>query len=274
MFIISALIGGISAACASAAASAAAGSAIGGLGAAAGIGLLTKGAVGLAAKGAASALTKGAVGLAAKGAASAVAKGAVSVAAKSAANAAARQVAARALGTCLAASVGKEAGECIVKNLCCYSVKPRRGSILKVDLIGGQASHTGVYLGNDRIAEVTEVDGRAVVRIVGLHDFISGSAMRSGIYIYVAASEEDGNYKALASELIAYRAERAVGERGRYRLASNNCHNFTRYCITGREDTSSCLSAAAVASALRDKFGCGHVSWRSTGCGASDTTFA
>ena len=258
IFTISALIGGISAACASAAASAAAGSALGGLGAAAGIGLLAKGAVGLAAK----------------GAASAVAKGAVSVAAKSAANAAARQVAARALGTCLAASVGKEAGECIVKNLCCDSVKPRRGSILKVDLVGGQASHTGVYLGNDRIAEVTEVDGRAIVRIVGLHDFISGSVMRSGIFIYVAASEEDGNYKALASELIAYRAERAVGERGRYRLASNNCHNFTRYCITGRPETSSCLSAAAVAAALRDKFGCSHVSWRSTGCGAGDTTFA
>ena len=258
MLIISALIGGISAACASAAASAAAGTAFGGLGAAAGIGLLAKGAVGLAAK----------------GAASAVAKGAVSVAAKSAANAAARHVAARALGTCLGTSVVKEVGESVVKNVVCDRVKPRRGSILKVDLVGGQASHTGVYLGNDRIAEVTDVDGRAVVRVVGPHEFVSGSAVRSGIYIYVAAAEEDGCYTALASELIAYRAERAVGERGRYVLTSNNCHNFTRSCITGRQETSSCLSAAAVAAALRDKFGCGHVSWRSTGCGASDATFA
>ena len=258
MLIISAIIGGISAMCASAAASAAAGSAIGGLGAMAGLGLLAKGAVGVAAKGAAGAAFKGAVGMAAKGAVRAGAK----------------HITLRALGTGLGASVVKEVGESVVKNVCCDTVKPRRGSIQKVDLAGGQASHTGVYLGDDRIAEVTDVDGRAVVRIVGLDEFVSGSVWRSGVYIYVAAAEENGNYKALASELIAHRAERAVGERGRYNLTSNNCHNFTRSCITGHEDTSSCLSASMVAFALRDKFGCDHVSWRSTGCGSANKTFA
>ena len=235
---IPALISGISATCAGAATTATVGSALGGLGAAAGLGLLAKGAVGAAARGAA-----------------------------------ARTIACAA-GSCLAGRVAGEVGESIAKNVFCDKVRPRRGSVLKVDLVGGHATHTGVYLGRDRIAEVTEEDGRAIVRVVGPDEFVSGSAVRSGIYIYVAAAKEDGRYRALASESVARRAEYAVGGRGRYSLVSNNCHNFTRYCVTGCVDSSPCLSASGVASALRDEFGCGHVSWRSTGCGVGDMSFA
>ena len=235
----------ISAACASTAATVGAvaatgtvGGVLGGLGTAAGLGLLAKGAVGVAAK------------------------------------SAAKHTALRVAGACLAGKVAGEVGESVAKNVFCDKVKPRRGSILKVDLVGGQASHTGDYLGRGRIAEVTEVNGRAIVRIVGLDEFVSGSAVRSGLYIYVAAAKENGRYRALARESIACRAEAAVGRHGRYGLVSNNCHNFTRYCITGHEDSSPCLSASSVKSAIRDEFGCGHVSWRSTGCGIGDATFA
>ena len=213
------------------------GGALGGLGTATGLGLLAKGAIGTAAKGSA------------------------------------KHAIARVATACAVGRVAGEIGESLAKNVFCEKVKPRRGSVLKVDLVGGQASHTGIYLGHDRIAEVTEVDGRAVVRIVAPDEFVSGSAVRSGLYIYVAATKENGRYRALARELIARRAEYAVGERGRYSLVSNNCHNFTRYCITGHKDSSPCLSAASVKSAIRDEFGCGHVSWRSTGCGVGDATF-
>lgn len=214
------------------------GGVLGGIGTATGLGLLAKGALGVAAKGAA------------------------------------KHAALRVAGTCLAGRVAAEVGESLAKNVLCEKVKPLRGSILKVDLVGGQASHTGVYLGQDRIAEVTEVKGRAIVRIVGIDEFVSGSAVRSGLYIYVAAAKENGRYRALAKESIARRAASAVGARGRYGLVSNNCHNFTRYCITGHEDSSPCLSASSVKSAIRDEFGCDYVSWRSTGRGVGDATFA
>ena len=242
---IPALISGIGAACASTAATVgtvaattSAGGILGGLGATAGLGLLAKGAASVATK------------------------------------ATAAKVAAGIAGKCVAMSVTKEVGESFVKNVFCDKVRPVRGSILKVDLVGGQAEHTGVYLGNDRIAEVTEVDGRAEVRVVSPDEFLSGDGLlRSGAYIYVAAAKDGGCYRPVASETIARRAERAVGGRGKYNLCGNNCHMFTRYCITGRDGTMT-LSASGVAHVLRDEFGVGHVSWRSTGCGTGDGTFA
>lgn len=242
---IPALISGIGAACASTAATVgavaattSAGGILGGLGATAGLGFL--------AKGAAAAATK----------------------------ATTAKVAAGIAGKCVAMSVAKGVGESFVKNVVCDRVRPVRGSILKVDLVGGQAEHTGVYLGRDRIAEVTEVNGRAEVRVVSPDEFLSGDGLiRTGVYIYVAAAKDGGRYRPVASETIARRAERAVGSRGKYGLCGNNCHMFTRYCITGRDGVVT-LSASGVAYALRDEFGVGRVSWRSTGCGTADGTFA
>lgn len=68
-------------------------------------------------------------------------------------------------------------------------VKPIPGSVLKCDLVLGAASHTGIYLGNDQIAEVTEINGRARVRAVSPDEFIDGdpdSIVRTGVYVYVA----------------------------------------------------------------------------------------
>ena len=156
--------------------------------------------------------------------------------------------------------------ESLVKNVFCDIVKPVRGSVLKVDLVGGGLSHTGIYLGNDRIAEVTEVDGRAEVREVSPNEFLSGdSLLRTGAYIYVAAAKKDGEYHPLARESIAQRAESAMGPHGRYNLAFNNCHMFTRYCITGEKHDLPTWTENGIATALRDEFKVNHVSWRSTG---------
>lgn len=195
---------------------------------------------------------------------------ALGIAAKSATRAAIRkatmEAALRAAGCVVAGGICKECGESLVKNVFCDPVKPRRGSVLKVDLACGSVVHTGVYLGNDRIAEVTDLDGDAVVREVSPSEFLNGDGLvRTGTYIYVAAAKEKGKYRALASESIARRAERSLGHRGKYNLAFNNCHMFTRYCITGEEQNLPTWSINRVASAIRDKFGVGHVSWRSTG---------
>lgn len=206
------------------------GTIFGGLGASAGLGMLVKGAAGAAAR-----------------------KTAMSMAAQ-------------AIGGAALCGVTKEVGESLVKNVFCDTVKPKRGSVLKVDLAAGSVAHTGIYLGHDRIAEVSEIDGDAIVQEVSPSEFLHGdSLVRTGAYVYVAAANEDGKYRALASESIARRAESALGHRGKYSMAFNNCHMFTRYCITGEKQDLPTWSINRVASALREKFDVAHVSWRSTG---------
>ncbi|MBQ2628157.1 MAG: lecithin retinol acyltransferase family protein [Kiritimatiellae bacterium] len=227
---VSALGAGVLTAAAAASASTGLGSILGGLGASAGLGLAVKGAVGVVAR-------KTALG-----------------------------VATNAIAGAALCGVTKEVGESFVKKVFCDTVKPKRGSILKIDLACGSATHSGVYVGHDRIVEVTEDEGEAIVREVSPSEFLHGDGLvRTGAYIYVASSNEDGKWRALSSETIARRAEAALGHRGKYSLAFNNCHMFTRYCITGEDQDFPTWSINRIAGALRDKFGVSHVSWRSTG---------
>ena len=77
-----------------------------------------------------------------------------------------------------------------VKNVFCDVVKPRIGSVLKVALPFG-ADHTGIYIGNDEIVEVTNIDGVATVQIVSAEEFIEGEGLaRVGTFIYVACKQE------------------------------------------------------------------------------------
>ena len=152
-------------------------------------------------------------------------------------------------------------------------VKPIPGSVLKCDLALGVACHTGIYLGNDRIVEVTEINGRARVRAVSPDEFLNGdpdSLARTGVTIYVAAS----GGKALGSAEIARRARASLNRsRGEYKLLENNCHMFTRYCITGIDSDESVLTESEIEEILRDTFGVDSVTWCSTGLGYGDYSF-
>ena len=146
--------------------------------------------------------------------------------------------------------------ESLVKNVFCDVVKPRIGSVVKVDLSIG-ADHTGIYIGNDEIVEVANVDGIATVRIVSAEEFIEGDdcISRIGAFIYVACKQDrDGNCIAMGSQDIADRASAAVGETGKYNLIYNNCHMFTEYCVSGkaRQDLSGLLWGVEMA--LEKKF--------------------
>ena len=152
-------------------------------------------------------------------------------------------------------------------------VKPIPGSVLKCDLVLGAACHTGIYLGNDRIVEVTEIDGRARVRAVSPDEVLNGdpdSLVRTGVTIYVAAS----GGKALGSAVIARRARASLNRsRGKYKLLENNCHMFTRYCITGTDSDESVLTEEEIEEILCDTFGVDSVTWCSTGLGYGDYSF-
>jgi len=165
--------------------------------------------------------------------------------------------------------------DCLVKNVFCDIVKPQIGSIVKVDLVGSSylsedVCHTGVYIGNDEIVELTQNDnGDAEIRTVSAEEFIEGDAPlpRTGCFIYVACSKrKNGDCYALGGQKIADRAKEAAGLewQGKYSLSDNNCHIFCQYCITGRKKGASCL-LSGIESALKKNLHTGDVLWRSTG---------
>ena len=160
-------------------------------------------------------------------------------------------------------------------------VKPVPGSVLKCDLafgadfLGGSLCHTGIYLGGDEIAEITNEDGAAKVNVVDPADFLNGQGtnlIRTGINIYVAT---DGNGRALGSTKVAKRARAFVelGRRGEYDLVDNNCHKFTVRCVTGEEPDDAKLTERDVEKALEDAFGCSCVTWEPTGFSTTSCSF-
>ena len=163
-------------------------------------------------------------------------------------------------------------------------IKPVPGCVLKCDLagganfLGGSLCHTGIYLGNDRIAEIVPDDesGKAVAHSVEPIDFLNGQGtnfLRTGINIYVAT---DGEGRALGSAAIAKRAQtfcRARRSHGNYDLVDNNCHKFTVRCVIGCEPTEAKLNERDIEEALEETFGCNRVTWEPTGFSVRETSF-
>ena len=160
-------------------------------------------------------------------------------------------------------------------------VKPKPGSVLRCDLafganfLGGRICHTGIYLGDDKIAEITSMRGRAKVTVVDPYDFLHGQGtnfLRTGINIYVAT---DGCGNALGAPEIAKRARSLAKHSscGEYNLVDNNCHKFTVHCVTGVKPGSAKLTDRDVANALKRVFGCECVTWEPTPASAVNFSF-
>lgn len=167
-------------------------------------------------------------------------------------------------------------------------VKPVPGGVLRVDLcgganfLGGRVCHTGIYLGHDEIAEITNVRGKARAHVVDPSDFLNGQGtnfIRTGLNIYVAT---DGCGRALAAPEIAERARGCFGppggrplpvRAGEYDLVDNNCHTFVVRCVTGREPAKPKLNDREVAAALKRVFKCERVTWEPTGFSTVSCSF-
>ena len=160
-------------------------------------------------------------------------------------------------------------------------VKPVPGSVLKCDLafgadfMGGSLCHTGIYLGNDEIAEITNEDGKAKVNVVDPSDFLNGQGtnfIRTGVNIYVAT---DGCGMALGSDVVAARARKAARRKrhGEYDIVDNNCHRFTVRCVTGEDPDGAKLTERDVEEALKETFGCENVTWEPTGFSTVSCSF-
>ena len=126
--------------------------------------------------------------------------------------------------------------ESMYKNILCDPVNPVPGSIVKVDLWGNlikSSCHTGIYVGNNQIVEMTNNGGTGTINKVSIKDFLGYSLHRTGVFIYVASIKSGTEYVPLADQKIAERALDAVGDKTKYNLFIDNCHLFTAYCITG-----------------------------------------
>lgn len=146
----------------------------------------------------------------------------------------------------------------LVKNVFYDPVMPQRGAILRCDLLCGRADHTGIYLGNGRIAEL---DGDGYISEVTPDAFLSASLMRTGMFIYVACDEE--TEEPLRCEAAALRAEARFGKWTDYNVLLNNCHEFVSGCITGdfnNNDVALWMLELTIADTLN---GGNSVCWRS-----------
>lgn len=107
-------------------------------------------------------------------------------------------------------------------------IEPALGSILYTDLVLGTSEHSGVYIGNGKIVQLS---GTGNIDCVSADQFMSGS---TGVSIYVGC--KDG--VPVGAQEIAERAnlyQKSIGSR-LYNVILDNCHQFSASCILGKPD--------------------------------------
>ena len=120
--------------------------------------------------------------------------------------------------------------ERLVNTLTCQSVVPLPGTPLLVNLAVA-IEHSGVYLGNEEVAELHGSGNLRKVSLEGFRDGGDGSAVRTGAFIYAACDKRTG--KPLESAGAAEMALTAVGNAKKlsYNILFNNCHLFAATCL-------------------------------------------
>ncbi|WP_371374878.1 lecithin retinol acyltransferase family protein [Thalassotalea aquiviva] len=103
------------------------------------------------------------------------------------------------------------------------SVTPKIGSVVYCDMCCGYADHSGIYVGNNQIIHL---NGKGVIEQVNPTGFTDGT---TALNIYVSAKDE----YACGDEDVAERALDMLGTKTEYNTLSNNCHQFSAYCLNG-----------------------------------------
>lgn len=105
------------------------------------------------------------------------------------------------------------------------SVKPQNGSVVCCGIYE-VLHHTGIWVDGN----IVELNGNGLIRAISPHRFLHD---RSGAKIYVAA---DRRYRALTSERGYQTAIEMIYQYKDYDVIENNCHRFTHYCLTGKDE--------------------------------------
>jgi hypothetical protein len=106
-------------------------------------------------------------------------------------------------------------------------VHPARGSVVYCKL-GVQADHSGIYIGYNRIVHL---DGNGTVEKVTPEEFLHRLGGANPAFIIYTSCR---HAKPVGSHEAAKRAKERVGTKNGYNLVSNNCHQFSAGCLTGK----------------------------------------
>jgi len=100
-------------------------------------------------------------------------------------------------------------------------VKPEIGAIVCCGIVG-VLDHTGIWLGDNSIAEL---DGNGLIKPISSQRFIKE---RSGKQIFIAC---DSLAQPLLSEIAANNAAQQLFQYRDYHVLDNNCHQFVWQCF-------------------------------------------
>ncbi len=120
-----------------------------------------------------------------------------------------------------AAPLAYNLGQSFWDNVVRDQTKPARGSVLYCDYAFGAFEHSGIYVGNGLIVNLS---GEGRVEYAIPQEFIDG---KSAMSIYVSCRDDS----AVGSEAVARCAEAAVGTSREYDFLTNNCHKFVTDCL-------------------------------------------
>ena len=101
---------------------------------------------------------------------------------------------------------------------------PRPGSVVYCGFLFGQAEHSGIYVGKNRIVSLAST-GEIVKQ--SPEEFLDGLTTGDTIYVSCKGKSPVGDAD------VAKRARRKVGHHRDYNVVLNNCHQFTSGCLTG-----------------------------------------
>ena len=114
--------------------------------------------------------------------------------------------------------------ESIVEKLLHENVEPGVGALIYCELF--TAEHSGIYLGNNQIAQLS---GKGNIEIVSPAQFTSNiTTLDRDIFIPVT---RDGS--PIHCKIAAHNARIMIGHKRNYNLLLDNCHQFSAGCITG-----------------------------------------
>ena len=113
--------------------------------------------------------------------------------------------------------------EAIVDNVFRDQVIPTMGSVVYCDYISGIAEHSGIYVGDN---EIVQLSGSGEIELVDPMEFVENTTGKS---IYVSCYEDE----AVGDVQVAELARSQVGRSRDYHFLMDNCHQFSAGCLTG-----------------------------------------
>lgn len=114
----------------------------------------------------------------------------------------------------------------LLDNFLYDTVTPIPGSFLYCDLALNMLEHSGIYIGNGKIAHL---DGDGEVKSSNPIQFLNRlNGLNTALTIYVSC--KGGN--AVGSEMAADIAKQKIGTTRNYNLILDNCHQFSSGCLS------------------------------------------